>query len=554
MTRAWITLPASKSTEDSEAPAAEESVVEVTFLMNDAGFSHLNPDWLRLIPGTVMRELKAESMNDSADPSIVSEIIVDLDRTVYILFKEPQPMPNDPARFRRALSLTISLEDDPKTKGSAKNEDDHKNLEAIAALSFEEKKLLRRVIGLASDGNHQAVVDLLEALPDEKRAALLTGELARAHNNLADAPDSPHLERSIELLESIEEDLGDTHLWNFRAGYALFKLERRYEALQFFKKAEELRPGDEDSLLFIERCRTFAALPWFERPFAKRVDEVWAAFDARDAEIRSVTSPRVALGLISDILKPVMKYWGLELGRGVDADGRRELVLSPDGWRMECFPLMAFARRMPEGLKAHWKLTLGRQAVPQEELQCIADFPVAGMSVDAADITIWPEKADLGWSLRLYSDALAGFAGEDASSCFAGLAALFDAAVGEAARLRWLDAMTLLRRPLLEPGLKLWELPDFLHAHAPESEGYRLAEYAAFRADYMLKPNADPDIDLLFDIFEGDTICPQLRLSYQQMDGGVMNALAEQGAAAGFFFIEVKNPNTLAFLLPIVIY
>ena len=99
-------------------------------------------------------------------------------------------------------------------------------------------------------GKYQAIVDALEAIPDEERTPEMDSELARAYNNLAD-PDQPEgaamLRRAVELLLRHEEYFLGDHCWNFRLGYAWFYLDQEGRALPCFREALKARPGDEDT-------------------------------------------------------------------------------------------------------------------------------------------------------------------------------------------------------------------------------------------------------------------------------------------------------------------
>ena len=98
---------------------------------------------------------------------------------------------------------------------------------------------------------HQKIIDALEAIPAEERTPEMDMELARAYNNLGD-PDNPEgrklLHRALELMQSHEEELGDTYSWNFRMGYSYFYLDQEGRALRHFEKALELHPGDDPKL------------------------------------------------------------------------------------------------------------------------------------------------------------------------------------------------------------------------------------------------------------------------------------------------------------------
>ncbi len=101
------------------------------------------------------------------------------------------------------------------------------------------------------EDKHQKIVDALEAISAEERTPEMDMELARAYNNLAD-PSEPEgkklLHRALELMQSHEEELGDTYSWNFRMGYAYYYLDQEGRALRHFEKALELHPGDDPKL------------------------------------------------------------------------------------------------------------------------------------------------------------------------------------------------------------------------------------------------------------------------------------------------------------------
>ena len=72
-------------------------------------------------------------------------------------------------------------------------------------------------------GQFPKIIEALEALGEDGRTPELASELARAYNNEADPNTSEGrlmLHRAIELLESHEEALGATYLWNFQIGRA----------------------------------------------------------------------------------------------------------------------------------------------------------------------------------------------------------------------------------------------------------------------------------------------------------------------------------------------
>mgnify|MGYP000128683966 FL=1 len=90
------------------------------------------------------------------------------------------------------------------------------------------------------EDKHQKIVDALEAISAEERTPEMDMELARAYNNLADSSEPEGrklLHQALELMQSHEEELGDTYSWNFRMGYAYYYLDQEGRALRHFVKS-----------------------------------------------------------------------------------------------------------------------------------------------------------------------------------------------------------------------------------------------------------------------------------------------------------------------------
>ena len=128
-------------------------------------------------------------------------------------------------------------------------------------------ELLKQLERWHEEDEYQKIVDAIEALPQEELTFPLVSGLARAYNNLAmDVPppqDQKLYQRALDLLLSVEggleeavrEDPDAAHTWNFRVAYAYYYTDQEGKALPHFEKALEARPGDEDTLEFIDRCR-----------------------------------------------------------------------------------------------------------------------------------------------------------------------------------------------------------------------------------------------------------------------------------------------------------
>lgn len=99
----------------------------------------------------------------------------------------------------------------------------------------------------------QEIVDAIQAIPVEERDYELVNHLGRALNNLE------QYEEAVEqFLTVANEGTGDP-LWHYRIGLAYYYLEQYAHALQAFERADELDPGDEDTLEFLEWIRSKTA-------------------------------------------------------------------------------------------------------------------------------------------------------------------------------------------------------------------------------------------------------------------------------------------------------
>ena len=107
------------------------------------------------------------------------------------------------------------------------------------------KELLEKIGKLHEAEKYQEIIDLIEGLPKEQLDTDLIGELGRAYNNIE------NYEKGLEILKTIESEVGDTVLWNWRVGYSYFFLEDYVNAKKHFLKAYELDPDDEDVCNFL---------------------------------------------------------------------------------------------------------------------------------------------------------------------------------------------------------------------------------------------------------------------------------------------------------------
>ena len=200
------------------------------------------------------------------------------------------------------------------------------------------------------EDKHQKIVDALEAISAEERTPEMDMELARAYNNLADSSEPEGrklLHQALELMQSHEEELGDTYSWNFRMGYAYYYLDQEGRALRHFEKALELHPGDDPKLNtrqdmeeLIDSCKKGISLPQFWECFRERTENCWETFAEMEAELRQMmdedkdhTRGAELVAQMEGALNQAFDEISFEMGFNGE---KHELILTPEGdnpWR-----------------------------------------------------------------------------------------------------------------------------------------------------------------------------------------------------------------------------
>ena len=194
-------------------------------------------------------------------------------------------------------------------------------------------------------GEYQKIIEAIEALPAAGREPELDSELARAYNNLAGPEDRALYERALALLKPHEDYFQGDYYWNFRMGYSYYYLDREEAALRYFEQALAARPGDQDTLSFLDDCRKCLALPRFRENFRQRAERMWTAFQQGEEELRRLIDARDDSGALANrcaaLLAPALPEGCFEVGR---TGKRYQLILSPDGDRARLFPLVYLKR------------------------------------------------------------------------------------------------------------------------------------------------------------------------------------------------------------------
>ena len=394
------------------------------------------------------------------------------------------------------------------------------------------------------EDKHQKIVDALEAISAEERTPEMDMELARAYNNLADSSEPEGrklLHQALELMQSHEEELGDTYSWNFRMGYAYYYLDQEGRALRHFEKALELHPGDDPKLNtrqdmeeLIDSCKKGISLPQFWECFRERTENWWETFAEMEAELRQMmdedkdhTRGAEIVAQMEETLNLVFDEISFEMGFNGE---KYELILTPEGDKVKLFELVYFQKHAPKEMLKHWNILVGRQP-----LQNIGLRTEDGWDISGEDVQIWlEEQGENSFAISAYCEKLLPMLREEEGRAWWMLTTFTDQVLGEIPHMRYIDSFDVLEEPKAEPSFLLSQLPDKLREQGLELSTDPEA-YLESYLGYKMEPKQDPDADWRLDVMAGSTCCVPLINGYLNADNDFMDDLHADGAVAGFF-------------------
>ena len=516
---------------ESDAPSClggevpfSKGMLHVVFRMNEAGFSHLAPTWVKHFKGALDEFVQ----DGNCAFQEIEQVWLDLDRTVHVLLNADS---NNEERRVVRFKVTGGLSNESAIPAYARQ----------AQLSPQVLATLDRVGGLNEQDNYDEIIRILEKTPDAERHPVLTLELARAYNN-ASAPLSAGLQRAIALIESVKEQYENTFEWQFRMGYALFYLDRDDEALEYLKKAESLRKGDHDTLQLMQSCHEQITYPRFAEPFATRVAKVWETFEEKTTDWqRRLTRPDDVSLVVAEMKAVINKALP---GTAVSIESQDWIVglnLSTNNNYLNLYALRAMVRAMPESLKNCWKVTMCRRALPACDELVIR---VGSQEYVTRDLYIW-ETIDPEGSLCLtiYSKALEELDESEADDAFAAVNLLLDHALGEIPHMRHFGHMKLSRKPEDGDGFSLPEYVRYVREISPQKLQVNLDDYLDELVEFHWERETDPNCAYLFDAKRCSTSCPSLLFAYYHDDPRPMRCLNRAGATAGVIFLQDKDQD-----------
>ena len=387
------------------------------------------------------------------------------------------------------------------------------------------------------ESKQHKIIDALEAIPAEERTPEMDSELARAYNNLAD-PHKPTckemLKKALALLKPHEEYFEDDYYWNFRMGYSYFYLDQEGRALRYFEKALEVRPGDDDTKEFIDRCKQGISLPQFWECFRERTENWWETFAEMEAELRQMmdddkdhTRGAELVAQMEETLNLAFDEISFEMGFNGE---KYELILTPEGDKVKLFELVYFQKHAPKEVLEHWNILVGRQP-----LQNIGLRTEDGWDISGDDVQIWlEEQGENSFAISAYCEKLLPMLRDEEGRAWWMLTTFTDQVLGEIPHMRYIDSFDVLEEPKAEPSFLLSQLPDKLREQGLELSTDPEA-YLESYLGYKMEPKQDPDADWRLDVMAGSTCCVPLINGYLNADNDFMDDLHADGAVAGFF-------------------
>ena len=383
----------------------------------------------------------------------------------------------------------------------------------------ENEALLEQIEAWNTDRQYERILEAILEVSPEQRGPKLLGQQARALNNLG------RFEEALKILELCKEQSAADPLWHFRAGYAWYHLGKEEKALEAFDRADELAPGDEETERYLDWCRSAIALPVQKQPFTERVRDYWAAFSAREAELRALSAAgesEKARQAHAELLAGV--FGGAEFSLDTGADGRLRLAVWAECMPTRLIQILHWREQAPAALAEHWVFWAGQPADP--------DAPAL------QEALAWPQKRGEKAVVALWAPDL--HAGQD----IAPAARLLSQAMGEGAALCRVERLEVLSEPRPQGGMPLRQLRRQMADWFCGGDEAALDEAQSIGwnyQNYCYEPATQEDWALRQDVIAGATCCSELLADYYRGDDSRMDRLQADGVICGFFFYSTEQ-------------
>ena len=386
------------------------------------------------------------------------------------------------------------------------------------------------------------VIKALDGIEPNERTPEMDLQLALALTNQgARVKNGGHMiQRAIELLESHEQLLGKSFMWNFIMGNAYFLLNDEGRALKYFECASEEDPDEFSSKSNIALCIKRLTMPVYERSYRARVLMACLSFADQEREIRRLLdnldkegyADRV-LQKLSDIFLPVLPTKRIA---AIPHILHYELVFSPDGGDYALHQLLFLKQQFKKIIKRHWNITLGTKA--SRDISYKRD----GIELIGGDVKLWVTKEDdTLFNVSAYCPKLLQTRSENYALASWYLDNFIDIAIGEIANMRYIYDLDILDKPKSGKFIYLYELESTLRSKGCDLDISAEQYLASTFKLYNGKPDNNPYKIWREDICAGTTFVPELPECYVTGHNRLLDELHKQGICAGFIAFSLYN-------------
>ena len=386
------------------------------------------------------------------------------------------------------------------------------------------------------------VIKALDGIEPNERTPEMDLQLALALTNQgARVKNGGHMiQRAIELLESHEQLLGKSFMWNFIMGNAYFLLNEEGRALKYFECASEEDPDEFSSKSNIALCIKCLTMPVYERSYRARVLMACLSFADQEREIRRLLDnldkegyAHRVLQKLSAIFLPVLPTKRIA---AIPHILHYELVFSPDGGDYALHQLLFLKQQFKKIVKRHWNITLGTKA--SRDISYKRD----GIELIGGDVKLWVTKEDdTLFNVSAYCPKLLQTRSENYALASWYLDNFIDIAIGEIANMRYIYDLDILDKPKSGKFIYLNELQSTLRSKGCDLDISAEQYLASTFKLYNGKPDNNPYKIWREDICAGTTFVPELPECYVTGHNRLLDELHKQGICAGFIAFSLYN-------------
>ena len=395
------------------------------------------------------------------------------------------------------------------------------------------------------DDEFQKIVDVLLAIPEEERNYDLTGQLARALNNLED------YETAVEILLGAETEGENDPLWHYRLGYAYYYSNSFELARDRFLRVLELAPEDEDARMFLGWCdeqlsptvktdrlnqRLMAAEAMMVgATFRERADAFWGWFAENEAELSQMVEKREAgdaakmVEFISAGVKLISEDVNFNVG------GNYEFTFAVEGHHYLFYLLPWLIARMPEEFRWKWHFFPYMQGTAGENF----GFRMYDKDIPLEEVMVglhYDEERNY-FDVRFWHKELCTLSREESCNAFY---VMMELAVGEGLSRIYIHHVE--QADALEKGMFPMTKLEGCIAMALEEAGKEVLvrpdeRYTVYKMDF------DEAKDLRYDVVVGNTCFMELVQEYFDEETGSVDGLDNSGAEAVFLVIPFGDAD-----------